>query len=994
MTTHTQTWPAASSGPPRSRALGAVLAALWLGLLLMGGVAPVRAATAVAFTNFTDVTNPQINATSFINFGTVNAVNNSFSSSASLFQTECTLHFTNTIAGRLFGDLGFQLEFITNSIGYSQHFIAHNIVNQGIIQGETILLSATNLINSGELRAGASGLLQLQGQNVTLSRSVLSASATSGSSVGFRFVNTNGAVDYDNPISVTDSYWGAGTGNVMRTTRRTGLNLPSLNFNLTPPVVSSPSHEVTFNGSFGFSSASIFGFNFIPFVRTNIQGTNVNIQVVLVQTNMANTNLTVDVRFSDVSGYGGGNFPGSTPMIRFTTSGSDITTGANYTNSLFFLDYLNEATNATLSVNNLSPSQARPAAYELSRDSFYDFYFNSIFFSYPTNEDVVNVTYYQPGFLLATITNNFYAGYQATIGNASSLPGTIGYLPHLDDPTNFGGRIEIDANNLDLGLARIRAENLVSIRATNLVSSTGTLIDAPYIQLSIANTNSTLVLTNFAPTQVSRVNGTVSFYSTVWTNVVTNTIPQQTLNYHVLIVDASQLSGITPVTIQEFSARGTNVIINNTLNIGRSLEVNSPAFTLSASSQLILPTLTSTNLVSTNFPNLRYFTNFGTITVPYQCSLGSDRELALDNFVNTGTLTANNISIRALEYESSGTNLTRSQVFGSGGGPISILAGTAKFDGGTGRGLLSAGGSILLAGNDIKMRNHQIDTAGTLILSATNSLTDTGSFGTNRINVALGFSLSIKPLSGDLLGTTIYTTAPFNRDVPHVWAGTDMGPVAAGYSNNAALGRLLIDTSNSVVSLNRLSFAGATTNNALYVDYLELAGTITNDVAAHLFIETNMTIYFANASVPVESLDGLLGGRLRWVRDFAGPNTGVDVRLADGRTIKVNVAKLNSLTLDSDGDGVVNGSDLSPFDGVIIDSRVTFTNVPPLTAFVTWEAAAQTVYQIEVNTNLPVAAWQLLANFTNAAPINRVVTFSEVLPTGSDVRFYRISYQP
>lgn len=216
----------------------------------------------------------------------------------------------------------------------------------------------------------------------------------------------------------------------------------------------------------------------------------------------------------------------------------------------------------------------------------------------------------------------------------------------------------------------------------------------------------------------------------------------------------------------------------------------------------------------------------------------------------------------------------------------------------------------------------------------------------------------------------------------------------AGYSNNAALGRLLIDTSNSAVSLNRLSFAGVATNSALYVDYLELAGTITNDVATHLFIETNMTIYFANASVPVESLDGQLGGRLRWVKDFAGPNTGVDVRLADGRTVKVNVAKLNSLTLDSDADGVVNGSDLSPFDGIIIDSRVTFTNVPPLTAFVTWEAAAQTVYQVEVNTNLPTAGWQLLANFTNAFPSNRVVTFSEVLPAGSDQRFYRVSYQP
>ena len=149
------------------------------------------------------------------------------------------------------------------------------------------------------------------------------------------------------------------------------------------------------------------------------------------------------------------------------------------------------------------------------------------------------------------------------------------------------------------------------------------------------------------------------------------------------------------------------------------------------------------------------------------------------------------------------------------GGPISIRAGTAKFDGGVSGGLLSAGGSILLAANDLKFRNHRLITSSTLVLSPTNSLTDTGASGTNRINCALGFSLTVKPASGDLLGTTFYTTAPFNREVPHAWAGADLGPVVAGYTNNAALGRLLLDTSNDALSFNLLSFAGTGTSNAL-----------------------------------------------------------------------------------------------------------------------------------------------------------------------------------
>ena len=91
---------------------------------------------------------------------------------------------------------------------------------------------------------------------------------------------------------------------------------------------------------------------------------------------------------------------------------------------------------------------------------------------------------------------------------------------------------------------------------------------------------------------------------------------------------------------------------------------------------------------------------------------------------------------------------------------------------------------------------------------------------------------------------------------------------------------------------------------------------------------------------------------------------------------------------------IFNASDLSPFDGIVINSQVTFTNVPPLTAFVTWEAASQTIYRVEVNTNLLAGAWQLLANFTNSATTNRVVTFSDVVPAGGTERYFRISYQP
>lgn len=991
MRAHSETSNGLFHAAPPCRVHGSVFLSL-LGLvaaLLCGTPLPMRSAAASpGITNLSSVTNPSLDATTIVNIGTINAVVDSLSGSF-LFQTINNLYFTN--GGSIFGDVGFDFKYVNSDDG--SRALASAIVNQGLIQADTILLSATNLINSGLLRAGSAGVLKLQGNNVNVSRSVLSASDASTVGVGSSFVDTNGVViSYLNASAITDIYWGAGTGNVMGA-RAQGMFLPGLNSSLFPPVVSSPSHEVQ---SVAGGFRRIFGTNFVPFVRTTPQGTNVNVQVVLVQTNSANTNLSVDVRFASLGGSGGSLFSGSDVIIRFTTFASDMITGTFYTNNLYFLDHLNSETNSVL-IDNSAANASRPAAYDLNRNPLYDQYFSPSSAAFPTNAVMTSNFFYQAGFAQDTVTNNFYAAYQVEVGNTASFSANGSDFPHLHDPANFPGRVDIIAKNLDMAGSRIRAENFVSIRADNLISSVGTKIEAPFIQLDISNTNSTLTLTNFAPAEVPRLNGTLSFYSTTWTNNLTNANPAATFRYHVLIVDASQLAGRTPVTLQEFTARGTNVIINNPLNIGRVVQVNSPAVTFSSSSTLILPSLALKNLTVTNFPTVAYFTNFGSISVPLQCLLGSDRPTPITSFLNRGLITADSIEVSASNYENSGTNQTRLLVNGTNGGsggPISIRADTAKFDGGIAGGLLSAGGSILLAANDLKLRNHRLITAGTLFLSPTNSLTDVGASGTNRIDVAKGFALTVKPASGDLLGTTIYTTAPFIGDVPHSWAATDYGPVPAGYSNNAALGRLLLDTGNNASAVNRLIFSGTGPSNALYVDYLDLAGTLTNDLAGQLLIDTNMVLYFANANVPPETLDGQLGGRLRWVKDYAGLNTSVDVRLSDGRTVKVNVAKFNSTVLDSDADGIVNASDLSPFDGIVINSKVTFTNVPPLTAFVTWEAAAQTIYRVEVNTNLLAGAWQLLANFTNPATTNRVVTFSDVVPAGGTERYFRISYQP
>jgi hypothetical protein len=297
--------------------------------------------------------------------------------------------------------------------------------------------------------------------------------------------------------------------------------------------------------------------------------------------------------------------------------------------------------------------------------------------------------------------------------------------------------------------------------------------------------------------------------------------------------------------------------------------------------------------------------------------------------------------------------------------------------------------NLTLAGQDVKFRNSRI-AAQKLVLSITNNLTDTGGGSSNIWEVEDGVELTTKPLVGDLLGTRLRTRAADFVAVSHLWAGEDRGPSPAGFQNNAALGNLVLD--GGFDSL--FSFTGTGSQNGLYVDYLEFGSGILADYAAYLDIAPNLTIYFAAANVPVEELDGQLNGRLRWVKDFAGPNSSVDVVLGNGQSVKRNRSLVFSLQLDSDGDGTVNGLDDSPFDGVTI-AGVTLTNVPPLKAFITWSAASDTIYEVQYSRNLSsVTNWQHLVNFTNTLPLTGPVTVEDIVPPAEAFRFYRVLYSP
>jgi hypothetical protein len=271
----------------------------------------------------------------------------------------------------------------------------------------------------------------------------------------------------------------------------------------------------------------------------------------------------------------------------------------------------------------------------------------------------------------------------------------------------------------------------------------------------------------------------------------------------------------------------------------------------------------------------------------------------------------------------------------------------------------------------------------------TNSLVDSGGDAGSRLNVNRGFHLLMKPAEGDLLGTTLAAGAPRFSSILNRWAADDLGATAEGFSNNVAVGRLILSPAQNA----ELVLQGMGTSNAMYVDFLELAGTALNDLENSVRIDTNLVVYFAYANLPVEELDGMLDGRLRWVRDFAGPNSSVEVLLANGRTILVNRGLRESRIIDSDGDGLANFFDPFPFDDVVITSTQIFAGDPPRLE-ISWRAAANTVYTLEYSTSIALPEWQALLNYTNAVPTNRVVTVEDRLPDGAPQRFYRVRYTP
>jgi len=908
--------------------------------------------------------------------------------------------------------------------------------------GSYILVNATNIFSPGTLNAGTYGLIRLEGQNVDVTGGGISASEAApvpgsiSSSIGITTVN---GTNYINPSDVMDLHWGIGVNNQLGTSGRP-LDLqafvagqyPSASYQVLDTSGYTNQWSIPYFGTYYYgtnlyTTNYLSTTNFLTYANTvSTSPTNTTIQAVFVANDVTDTNLSVDVRFGLLGDAGGQQV-----VVQITMPDIDIVSGRTMTNYLYFTDDSAGQTNSSYFENYFYPT-FRPSAYGVQRGYALEWQYG-----------VVGNTVYSPSLLLNpaytnTVVTNSYSAYRAQIGRDTSSTSTnttfdslLGYSvynPALDDPTNLPGRIELVANNLDLTGARIRSEGLLTITADNLIGSDGVQVDAPIMNINLGSTNGTLVVSNMFGNTVKRLRGQISAYSAVWTNTIatniitlSNGVPIVTTNsmdvrFQVLILDHTLLTSQS-MTASEFIAHATNVIVADNIDVGRRFIID--ATNLTVSGDLIMPA----GVGATNFVNIVNFTNELSMYIPAEGNWGADRPRPYDNFVNHGMLYGGGMNIRShyvatvgdpvaynllysitnffqltnmaltnFDWTNYNRMISKGRVIALDGAVrvvaddtfISYAQVQANSDLVFSGNNLLANYSTLVAGYIYTYTNAGVPvdytTPGSIILAYTNSVSDGGVYASNQWQCVGSLQLNARPRSGDLLGTQITTVAPTFANVRHVWAAADRGNNPAGYQDNAAVGWLTLDARNA----SSFTFAGVGTNAcAMYVDYLELKNYATNFYKV-LKLAPRMRLYFANANVPVEKLDGEFGGQLVWVRSYAGANSSTNWVSPSGVVYTVNLALRLSEQIDSNGDGNPNKFDRNPFFATTMNLAATGGLVK-----LAWPTTAGINNVVQYATNLALPTWQTYTNFS--LPISGTARI-QMDPLAGPQRYYRVQF--
>ena len=928
---------------------------------------------------------PNISATNFVNNSdfTVNFTLQTFVTSLPLYETWDTLNYTNN--GNMVANSGFL--FDTQSSSTYLRSRAANFNNSGLVSCgssnntsdpfggalssfgyDQCVVTATNIVSSGQIDTGVNGLIQLAGQSVELSQSLLNIEGA-GANVG----GTAAA-------ALNTNFWSPGSS--LRGQTNSSAFFPISPFQLR---LTNCTSYINFEGQDG--TTNIFEAVFIE----DDSGSNVATTI-----------------------YFGNSFPNRggvdnlTATIQWAGSYLDPANNIIITNYLYLNDdYILGAS------TNVLPISVPPVNFTFTEST--------------TPEDFTGLPPATPGFFAIFSPTNTVTNYYA-FGNMNLLasPDTNNLPNH--SITNLPGRVQIYADNyLNLSNAQVTGENYMSLVSTNdFAGSGGAFIQTPYSDLNLGKTNGYLYITNTMEATLPFWGGNVKAWTTAWYDSGTSNLYRILIvGSHVVPVISSQVQNLT---LRNYGSN--NVIISDTFNVMNSFYSDAQSLTLTTNPPGYGATSIDGELnlepVSifwqSSVPNLRYLTNNGAIRMqnlmlfgfPNLTNFGSSNIVitvtnivsgtnvvsSLTNVVYTTNVVSylyNNALINNGVFMDQGStiyagNFESSGIFSNGLGSFKLQSLTSTLT----NGVLYAGGDVSMTASNLVTSNLVLQASRSLTLTATNLLTDSWTPGVTNFNVwsvgsssvGVGINMPIQPTNGSLLGTIITLSAPTNQTVQNSWAGHDYGISAAGYTNNEAVGVLRMDAASSVIPGHNgvLVFNAPGISNALYVDLLVLTNYAQNGNATNnynfpwLKINTNMMIYFAQATLTnglsvAEAIDdqskiGANGGRLRWVSSYAGyfSSTNVYYTNAMGNVYSnsFNTALAQSTEIDSDGDGLLNYLDPTPFffaPEMNFTASVATNNANSVK--IQWATIPNATNFIYYTTSIPFTNWLPFTNFNN-----------------------------
>ena len=666
----------------------------------------------------------------------------------------------------------------------------------------------------------------------------------------------------------------------------------------------------------------------------------------------SNTNIATEIR--SAPNEEDPAFRLGTPVIRWSAVGTNAF-GQVITNSLYLRDTFGvDAANdfiinfpyssqppesvpippATQQPDNFSVTRTAPTAYFSGMtnvpftDKPHDFWTTN------DNPTAVTVDYSAYGARIATTTTD-----PLQITNLRSGP----------------GRIEIKASkNLDLRLTRIDGLNYLSLNSTNHFSgASGASVSATYCDIALGSTNGMLNTSGLLSQTLPRFSGTIDCYSAKWTDTVIFGGATNEVFFHVLYVD-SDLSEFTTPQVFDLALRSTNTLIGDRFDVLDNLLLDTERLTVLSNGMLNI------SRADINWANsatrIKSFTNAGSIFIPSDAHFVSRNpdgsEEPYMDFVNSGVLGTYAARITSDNVENSG-------FIDSFFGPILIQANSNVVLHPFGF-LWAPNSDISIATHDLYVTNQFVQAGHSLSFSITGSL----NAGPNNWQVFDGFNLLSRPATGDFAETIITDTAfPFS-EVMHSWAGEDRGPIAEGFTNNAALGALVLD--GGLNSLFTFSGTGPG-SNALYVDVLYLLNDATNrDAGGNLTalnLNPGMKLYFSQAFI-----DDGLGGLTDITSEIEGKNGGAIGQVSHTGPLSV---------LPRPGAKAAN---------LNVDLKVSVGLSPTPHSVITWNTLANATNHLYCVDSPTGTDWQLINSFIS--PTNGAVTVTD--PNLQNSRFYKV----